>query len=61
MMEANFTVWAIHPEEAGAAGLARYEIWPNDQGYLWQQKFLNATADLYTGSAAAAVGGITLS
>lgn len=40
MRENNIRVMALHPGQEGRPSLAPYEIWPNDQGYQWQQEWL---------------------
>ncbi|KAJ0116640.1 hypothetical protein J7T55_009790 [Diaporthe amygdali] len=30
---------AMQPGENGRPGTSRYEIWPNDQGYVWQRNW----------------------
>lgn len=39
MRQNNIRVMAMHPGENGRPGIDRYEIWPNDEGYLWQQRW----------------------
>ncbi|KAJ4410676.1 hypothetical protein N0V82_009155 [Gnomoniopsis sp. IMI 355080] len=39
MRENNVRVMAMHPGENGRPGTDRYEIWPNDEGYLWQERW----------------------
>lgn len=39
MRENNIRVLARHPGEDGRPGIDPYEIWPNDEGYLWQQRW----------------------
>lgn len=35
----NIRVMAMHPGEFGRPSLDRYQLWPNDEGYLWQQRW----------------------
>lgn len=39
MRENNIRVLAMHPGENGRPGIYPYELWPNDEGYLWQQRW----------------------
>lgn len=39
MRQNNIRVMAMHPGENGRPGITRYEIWPNDQGHVWQQNW----------------------
>lgn len=58
MRENNIRVLAMHPGEAGRPGTDRYEIWPNDEGYRWQQRWqggLEETEELQCGPGEGAV------
>lgn len=39
MRQNNIRVMAMHPGENGRPSTDPYEIWPNDEGYLWQQRW----------------------